>query len=217
MKIFYESVEDVQYLKEADKEGKTSLFIKGVFAQADLPNRNKRIYPLNVLEREINRYRKESIDEDKAMGELGHPQGPQLNLDRACILIKELVKDGSNFVGKAKVVSTPMGQVVSGLIGDGVKLGVSTRALGSLKPRHDGINEVLEDLRLVAVDVVADPSGPDCWVGGIMENVEWIYDEKLGWKAQELVEDTKKVLKKMTMDEIERNKFRLFEGFLKTL
>lgn len=216
MKLIRELVEEVQYLKE-EKDGKTSLYIRGPFAQAEVPNRNKRIYRMNIMEKEVHRYLNESVNQSRAFGELGHPPGPNINLDRACILIKEMVKDGNNFNGKALVTSTPMGQIVAGLINDGAKLGVSTRALGSLKPLKDGINEVQSDFRLLAVDVVADPSAPDAYVEGIMEGSEYIWNAASGTWAERTIENQRKEIKTMTLEQIEDNKLRLFETFLNSL
>jgi len=208
MKLIRELNEDIEYLKE-EKEGKTTLFIHGPFAQADVANRNKRIYRMPILENEINRFLKESVQPKRAFGELGHPSGPNINLDRTCILTTELIKEGNNFIGKAKVTSTPMGQIVAGLINDGARLGVSTRALGSVKAMKDGINEVQDDLRLLAIDVVADPSAPDAFVDGIMEGREYIYDLGLG----EWVENTRKELKKQSIPVIKKNSRQIFEQF----
>jgi len=216
MKFIRELVEDVEYLKE-EKDGKTALYISGPFAQAEVANRNKRFYPLSVLEKEVGRYVNEHVTSNRAYGELGHPQGPSINLDRTCILIKELKRDGNNFMGKAKVTSTPMGQIVEGLINDGAKLGVSTRALGSLKQRDDGINEVQDDLKLLAVDVVADPSAPDAYVAGLMEGADWIWDAATGVYARQTIEKQHKENKQRTQKQIDEIALYQFQQFLKTL
>jgi len=216
MKFLQELTEDIQYLKE-DKEGTTSLYLTGPFAQAEIANRNKRIYRMPILEKEINRYKTENVQTNRAVGELGHPQGPNINLDRVCLSIKELNRDGNNFMGKALVTNTPMGKIVSGLISDGVKLGVSTRALGSLKPLKDGINEVQDDLRLLAIDVVADPSAPDAFVAGLFEGRSYIWDNTSSGGGEQTLDRTKKELKTMSVKDIENNKIRLFEQFLQSL
>lgn len=184
MKLICEVVEDVKYIREEGEDGKKSLYIHGPFLQADVVNRNKRLYPLDVLENEVGRYINEHVTTNRAYGELNHPDKPSVNLDRVAVLIKELKRSGSDFIGKAKVVDTPMGNIVRNLIDEGANLGVSSRALGSLKARKDGINEVQKDLRLSAVDVVSDPSGPSCFVSGIMEGVDWI------WAGNEWVAST---------------------------
>ncbi len=216
MKLIQELVEDIQYIKE-DKDGKESLYLTGTFAQAEIANRNKRIYRLPILEGEINRYVKENVNTNRAMGELGHPQGPNINLDRVAIHIKELNRDGNNFNGKALVASTPMGKVCENLINDGARLGVSTRALGSLKPLKDGLNEVQDDLKLLAIDVVADPSAPDAFVQGIMESREYLFDFGTNTWVQQVAEQTQKQLKTMPLKQIELNKVKLFERWLQSL
>ena len=160
--------EDCEVLTEATEGGKKNYFIEGIFMQGDLKNRNGRIYPSQVLEKEMNRYNKDFIQTKRALGELGHPDGPQINGDRVSHLITEMKRDGSNFIGKAKILGTPMGEIVKTFIDEGVKVGVSTRGLGSVKPTADGIMEVQNDFHLATVDVVTDPSGPNCFVNGIM-------------------------------------------------
>jgi hypothetical protein len=217
MKLIRESVEDIQCLYESDSEGKKTLYLSGTFAQAEVPNRNKRIYPMKVLEPEVNRYIMEKVKTNRAVGELSHPSGPNINPDRICMKIMEINKDGNNFVGRAKVTSTPPGQIVQGLVNDGIAFGVSTRALGSVKPVRDGINEVQDDLKLLAVDVVMDPSGPDCWVNGILEGVDYIYDAARGTVAEQVADESRKELNKMTVRQIEENKLKLFERFIHSL
>jgi len=175
MKLFLDIAEDVQYIEEATGEdGKKSLFIEGVFLQGGIKNRNGRMYPSQILENEVARYTKESIAANRAYGELGHPSGPAINLDRVSHMIKELRKDGNNYIGKAKIMETPMGNIVRNLIKEGAGLGVSSRGMGTLKAQN-GLMEVQNDFRLAtAADVVADPSAPDAFVQGIMEGVEWI-------------------------------------------
>ncbi len=175
MKLITEHTEDVQYLEEKVGD-KKNLYIKGVFLQAEQKNRNGRVYPLPILEREVKRYNDKYIDQNRAFGELGHPQGPTVNLDRVSHMITELEADGTNFVGKAKIMDTPMGKIVSSIMNEGAQLGVSSRGMGSLKEKN-GINEVQDDYYLAtAADIVADPSAPNCFVQGIMEGKEWAWD-----------------------------------------
>lgn len=156
--------------------GKKSHYIEGIFMQGDVKNRNGRIYPSAVLEKEMQRYQKDYIDTKRALGELGHPDGPAINGDRVSHLITEMRQEGPNFIGKAKILGTPMGEIVKNFIDEGITCGVSTRGLGSVKPTKDGIMEVQDDFHLATVDIVTDPSGPDCFVKGMMENVEFYYD-----------------------------------------
>ena len=175
MKLITEHTEDVQYLEEKVGD-KKNLFIKGIFLQAEQKNRNGRVYPQHILEREVKRYNEKYIDQNRAFGELGHPQGPTVNLDRVSHMITELYEDGNNFVGKAKIMDTPMGKIVSSIMNEGAQLGVSSRGMGSLKEKN-GINEVQDDYYLAtAADIVADPSAPNCFVQGIMEGKEWAWD-----------------------------------------
>lgn len=191
MKLITELHEEVSYVTEADTNGQKSLYIEGIFLQADIKNRNGRIYPMGIMEAEVNRYVADKVKNDTAYGELGHPAGPTINPDRISHRIVSLQREGSNFIGKAKVSSTPMGNIVRGLIEDGGKLGTSSRGMGSLRERS-GVMEVQSDFHLAtAGDVVVDPSAPSAWLNGIMENVEWIYDERNGWKALEIAEEIK--------------------------
>lgn len=223
MKLITEINEDYEILEESKEDGKKSLFIHGIFMQSDVKNRNGRVYPSGILEREVNRYIKTHVNENRATGELGHPQGPKINEDRISHLITELRKDGSNIIGKAKILSTPMGNIAKALITDGVKIGVSSRGIGSLKERN-GINEVQDDFYLATVDIVSDPSAPSAFVNGIMENVDFWYDPSMGtWvaaKQQEVaehVEETKKEMKKMTTRQILEKKVLFFENYLQRL
>jgi hypothetical protein len=168
--------EDCGVLVEADESGKKSHHISGIFMQGDIKNRNGRIYPSAILEKEMQRYNDQFIKTKRALGELGHPDGPQINGDRVSHLITEMKRDGSNFVGKAKILGTPMGEIVKTFIDEGVKIGVSTRGLGSVKQTRDGIMEVQNDFHLATVDIVTDPSGPNCFVNGIMENTQYYFD-----------------------------------------
>ena len=214
MKLFTELVEDVKYLVE-ERNGKKELFITGPFMQAEQQNRNGRIYKLPILEREVKRYTEQYINTNRALGELGHPNGPSINLDRACIKITELKQDGQNFIGRAKVLGTPMGDIVKNLLESGVQLGVSTRGMGSLK-EVNGIMEVQDDFFLAtAADVVADPSAPDAFVQGIMEGVEWIWDNGV-IKAQH-VEQVKETVVKASKKDLQEAKVRAFEQYLSFL
>ena len=175
MKLISEHVEDIEYITEEDG-GKKNYRIKGVFMQAEVKNRNNRMYPMNVLEKEVGRYNKEYVNQNRAFGELGHPDGPTVNLERVSHMITKLYPDGKNFIGEAKVMDTPYGKIVKNLIDEGAKLGVSSRGMGSLEPRKD-MHVVKDDFYLAtAADIVADPSAPNAFVEGIMEGKEWIWD-----------------------------------------
>ena len=179
MKLISEQIQDVQYLSEEDEKGKKNYKIKGIFLQGDIKNRNGRIYPVEVLEKEVNRYSQEFINENRAYGELGHPEGPTVNLERVSHMVTSLKRDGKNFIGEAKVMSTPMGKIVSNIMDDGGKLAVSSRGMGSLQQKN-GANYVNKDFYLAtAADIVADPSAPQAFVQGIMEGKEWIWNNGL--------------------------------------
>lgn len=179
MKLIAEEVQEVQYLSEESEDGKKNYKIKGIFLQGDIKNRNGRVYPVDVLDKEVRRYEKEFINENRAYGELGHPEGPTVNLDRVSHMVTSLKRDGSNFIGEAKIMSTPMGKIVSNIMDDGGKLGVSSRGMGSLEQKN-GANYVKNDFYLAtAADIVADPSAPQAFVEGIMEGKEWIWDNGL--------------------------------------
>lgn len=213
MKLITEVMDQpLKMIEEAVGETKKQ-FLEGVFMQGGIANRNKRIYPIEILQREATRYMTENVSKNRAYGELNHPEGPNINLDRVAVHIKNLRQEGNNFIGKAQIASTPMGDVVRGLLSDGANLGVSTRAIGSLKPISEGLNEVQGDLRLLAIDVVADPSAPDAYVNGIFEGKEYIYDPIQGTVLEAKI----KQFKKMKMNEIERQKFALMESFIETL
>ena len=220
MKLITETFEDVQYVSEAKEDGSKNLYIEGVFLQAAIKNRNGRMYPEEIMDREVERYMKESVATKSALGELGHPNGPQINLDRVSHRIVSLRKEGTDYVGKAIITNTPMGNIAKGLIESDARLGVSSRGMGSLKLNSEGINEVQNDFRLAtAADIVADPSAPNAFVNGIMESVDWVYDERLGWKAIELAEQTKKEIEKSVksreLDEAKR--LKIFENYLARL
>jgi len=214
MKLITETVEQVEFLTEAAADGGKNYFIEGTFMQADTLNRNKRMYPKHILLNEVNRYTKEFVNNSRAFGELNHPAGPTVNLDRVAIIIKEFKCDGSDVYGKAKVMSTPMGEIVKNLINEGARLGVSTRGMGSLKQRN-GYNEVQPDFMLSAVDIVADPSAPNAFVNGIMEGKEWIWDN--GILEEQTIQEYKKELKKASSKKLEEKAIKLFEDFLKRL
>jgi hypothetical protein len=221
MKLITEVYDEASVLTEASEDGKKGYFIEGIFMQGDIKNRNGRIYPSNILENEMKRYNDQFIKTKRALGEIGHPNGPQINGDRVSHLITEMKRDGSNFVGKAKILSTPMGEIVKTFIDEGVKVGVSTRGLGSVKPTKEGIMEVQDDFHLATVDIVTDPSGPNCFVNGIMENTEYYYDIASGnWRVMEQLEETVKELKKevTTRNPIgEAKALKIFENFIASL
>ncbi|MGB0649146.1 MAG: primosomal protein [Candidatus Actinomarina sp.] len=174
MKLIAEEIKDVEYIVE-EKDGEKEMKIRGIFMQADIKNRNGRVYPMNVLKKEVDRYNKEFVAEGRAFGELGHPDGPTVNLDRVSHMVTSLEPDGKNFIGEAKLLSTPMGEIAKALIKDGGKLGVSSRGMGSLESRN-GANYVKNDFYLAtAADIVADPSAPKAFVEGIMEGKEWVW------------------------------------------
>ena len=176
MKLISEHVDSIEYLVEDTKEGAKNYRIKGVFMQAEMKNRNGRMYPMSVLEKEVGRYNKEYVNQNRAFGELGHPDGPTVNLERVSHMITDLHPDGKNFIGEAKVMDTPYGKIVKNLIDEGAKLGVSSRGMGSLEPRRD-MQVVKDDFYLAtAADIVADPSAPNAFVEGIMEGKEWVWD-----------------------------------------
>ena len=218
MKLITEITESVKVITEAKEDGKKSLFIEGIFLQGNIPNRNGRRYNTDILEREVKRYVKESVQKGRAYGELGHPNGPSINLDRVSHIITELRRDGDNFIGKAKISSTPMGQIAAGLIEDGAQLGVSSRGMGSLKEAKDGVMEVQEDFYLAtAADIVADPSAPDAFVNGIMEGVEWVWDngKPMAKTLEEMKADIEQSARARKLNE--QRKIQLFERFLQEI
>jgi hypothetical protein len=214
MKLITETVEQVEFLTEATSDGNKNYFIEGTFMQADTLNRNKRLYPKHILLNEVSRYTKEYVDQSRAFGELNHPSGPTVNLDRVAIIIKELNCNGSDVYGKAKVMSTPMGEIVKNLISEGARLGVSTRGMGSLKAKN-GYNEVQPDFMLSAVDIVADPSAPNAFVNGIMEGKEWIWDN--GLLIEKEIDAYHRELSRTSAKQLESKGIQLFEDFLRKL
>ena len=211
VKLFTESVEEVQYITEDKEGGGKNYKIKGIFLQADIKNRNGRVYPMEVLEKEVNRYNKKFINENRAYGELGHPDGPTVNLERVSHMVTELYPDGKNFIGEAKIMETPMGKIVKSLMNEGGKLGVSSRGMGSLDQKN-GANYVRDDFYLAtAADIVADPSAPNAFVEGIMEGKEWVWNNGALLEA-ELVElkrkfDVKKRQRDAKFEALEFAKF----------
>lgn len=217
MKLFTELVEKVELITERDKSGKKNLFIEGVFLQANIKNRNGRIYPMDVMEKEVSRYNEEVVSKSRAFGELGHPSGPTINLDRVSHIITELRRDGNNFIGKARITETPMGQIARGIMESGGQLGVSSRAMGSLKEQN-GVMVVQDDLKIsTAADIVADPSAPDAFVNGIMEGVNWIFDPIKGTWLEEKANDLVKQIHKMPKRQLEEQKLSIFENYIASL
>ena len=217
MKLITELVEDVKLISEAKETGGKDYYIEGVFLQADIKNRNGRVYPIEVLENEVSRYSREVIAKNRAFGELGHPSGPSINLERVSHIITELYRDGKNFIGKAKLSKTPMGEIARGIMESGGQLGVSSRALGSLK-EEKGVMVVQKDLKLsTAADIVADPSAPDAFVNGIMEGVDWIYDPVKGTWLEEKLHNTRNNLRKMSISKIEEQRLTIMENYLTSL
>lgn len=213
MRLIAEINENVEYITE--KNGK-DLHIKGIFLQADLKNRNGRLYPGPVMAKEVKRYTKEYIDKKRAFGELGHPEGPTINLDRVSHMITELTEDGSNYIGKAKITDTPHGNIVKNLIKEGAQLGVSSRGMGTLKPNKKGIQEVQGDFYLAtAADIVADPSAPDAFVNGIMEGKEWVWSN--GVIAEKEIANYKKIIEKTSKKRLTALEARVFEDFIAKL
>ena len=216
MKLITEVVEDVQIVTEAKETGEKTYFIEGIFMQGNMKNRNGRVYPVDILEKEVGRYNKEYVEKNRAYGELGHPQGPTINLDRVSHMIKELYRDGDNFRGKAKIMDTPMGNIVKNLMDEGSTLGVSSRGMGSLKAKN-GVNEVQNDFYLAtAGDIVADPSAPDAFVEGIMEGKEWIWDNGL-IKEVEIANYRDQINESVRKRQKEEAMLLVFEDFLRKL
>lgn len=218
MLMITELTEQVEYISEAKEDGSKDHYIHGIFLQANVPNRNGRIYPIEIMENAVNKYIESNINQKRAYGELGHPAGPQINLDRVSHMIVELKRSGSDFIGKARLTDTPMGNIAKGLLKSGANLGVSSRGLGSLKANKQGIMEVQDDFHLAtAADIVADPSAPNAFVKGVMEGAEWVYDASTDNWYQEKLHETKKNVRKMRMNEIESNKLAIYESFIKSL
>ena len=216
MKLIREEIESVEFLVE-QKNGKKSMYIEGVFLQGNIKNRNGRMYPMETLRREVGRYSENHIQSGRALGELGHPEGPTVNLDRVSHKIVSLKESGSNFIGKAKIMNTPMGNIAKNLIDEGVKLGVSSRGIGSLKPTREGYNVVSDDFMLsTAADIVADPSAPDAFVEGIMEGKNWVWDGGVLREAQ-AAKTYKQINTLVDQKQLDENKASIFNAFLNSL
>ena len=216
MKLIREEIESVEFITE-EKNGKKSLFIEGIFLQGNIKNRNGRMYPMDTLRREVERYNESNVGTGRALGELGHPDGPTVNLDRVSHKIVSLKESGSNFIGKAKILNTPMGKIAENLISEGVKLGVSSRGIGSLKQTKEGFNVVGEDFMLAtAADIVADPSAPDAFVEGIMEGKEWVWEGSI--LKEKFASDAKRRINTLVdQKRLEENKLNLFNEFINSL
>jgi hypothetical protein len=216
MKLISEEATNVEFLTEVSKGGNKNYFIEGVFMQADTKNRNGRVYPKEILQKEAKRYSEEFIDKKRAFGELGHPDGPTVNLERVSHMIEELQEVDQNFMGRAKILDTPYGKIVKNLIDEGARLGVSSRGMGSLKPMKDGIQEVQSDFYLAtAADIVADPSAPDAFVAGIMEGKEWIWDNGLLKETQ--IQEYKTQIEQSSRKTREQTLVGAFEDFITKL
>jgi hypothetical protein len=214
MKLITESIEDIRILTE-EKDGEKHLYIEGVFLQSEIKNRNGRIYPFDVLNKEVERYSEEYVKAGRALGELGHPDGPTVNLDRVSHKITSLKAEGNNFMGKARILDTPMGKIAKSLLGEGVKLGVSSRGMGSLK-EENGVKYVSDDFMLAtAADIVADPSAPDAFVNGIMEGKEWVWEGGLLRERQ--IQEMKKEIDNSSRVELEEKMLKAFDQFLSNL
>ena len=216
MKLIREEIESVEFLVE-NRNGKKSMYIEGVFLQGNIKNRNGRMYPMETLRKEVARYNENHVQSGRALGELGHPDTPTVNLDRVSHKIVSLKESGSNFIGKAKILGTPMGKIASSLIDEGVKLGVSSRGIGSLKPTREGVNVVSDDFMLAtAADIVADPSAPDAFVEGIMEGKDWVWDG--GILREKFAHKTYKTINTLVDQKaLDEKKLSLFNDFLSNI
>ncbi|UNH61295.1 prohead core scaffolding protein and protease [Synechococcus phage S-SZBM1] len=215
MKLITETIEDAKVIITEGKNGQKKTYIEGVFLQGDITNRNGRMYPVSTLEREVEKYNENFVSKGRALGELGHPDGPIINLDRVSHLITSLKREGNNFIGKARILDTPMGRVAKELLDEGVKLGVSSRGLGSIKEQN-GVKIVGEDFMLAtAADIVADPSAPDAFVNGIMEGKEWIWNN--GNIHESKLENIKKRIDNAARHQLEERKISAFHEFLQSL
>lgn len=210
MKLITEFNESINITEGSKKE----MYIEGIFMQGNIKNQNGRQYPTKTLDKEVNRYVKEYVNKKRALGELGHPEGPSVNLDRVSHMITELKRDGDNFMGKAKIMDTPYGNIVKNLIKEGTNLGVSSRGMGSVK-EVDGIDEVQEDFVLATVDIVSDPSAPEAFVNGIMEGKEWVWEN--GVIKETNIQDYKNVILKTNKKYLDETKIKMFEDFMTNL
>ena len=207
MKLITEHTNEVEYIVEGKNKQQ---YIKGIFMQSDIQNQNGRIYPYSVLKKQVKEFNEKFVKQDRALGELGHPSGPTVNLDRVSHVITELQEDGKNFIGKAKIIDTPNGKIVKNLLESGVRLGVSSRGLGSVKTNKSGVNEVQDDFVLSTVDIVSDPSAPDAFVNGIMEGKEFSLTGEVEYHIQKEIKNTVKA-------RLEQKKIELFQNFIKNL
>lgn len=216
MKLITEMNEDIKITEELNEAtSEKNYYIEGIFMQAEQKNRNGRVYPRSVLMDEVKRYNNEYVQKNRALGELNHPQGPTVNLDRVSHMIKELREQGDDVYGKAKIMDTPMGDIAKNLIKEGAKLGVSSRGMGSLKQNKSGVNEVQKDFMLAAVDIVADPSAPNAFVNGIMEGAEWVWDG--GVLREKQISEYKEQIERTSKRELEQKAIKVFEDFIKNL
>ena len=216
MKLIRENIEEVKFLTEATENGKKNLYITGPFLVYDKPNKNNRMYTKDILSNEVKRYNEEYVKTNRALGELGHPDTPSINLERVSLKIVELTDNGEAFIGKALILDTPYGQIVKNFMDSGVNLGVSSRGMGSLQPTKEGYNIVQDDFRLAtAADIVADPSAPGAFVNGIMENKEWLFVE--GRFVEVDIDNAKRQIKQASRKDIEQVAFNLFENFIRKL
>jgi len=213
MKLITEVSHQLKYLDENSESGDKSLYIEGISMQADKENKNGRLYPKSVIEKEVDRYQ-ELIKEKRSLGELGHPPTPSVNLNNVSHLITELKMEGSDVYGKAKILSTPMGKIAESLIKEGITVGVSSRGLGSLKEK-DGVNEVQDDFHLATIDIVSDPSAPNAFVQGIMENAEWVLENGV-WKTTQ-IEKAQEFIKKASKNQLEERILHVFKSYLTTI
>ena len=207
MKLITECSQDVEYIVEGKNKQQ---YIKGIFMQSDIKNQNGRVYPFSVLQNEVKNYNEKFVKESRALGELGHPSGPTINLDRVSHIITELHEDGKNFIGKAKIMDTPNGKIVKNLIESGVRLGVSSRGLGSVKSNKSGVNEVQKDFVLSTVDIVSDPSAPDAFVNGIMEGREFSITGEIEYDIRNEIRNT-------LSKKLDEKKIEIFQNFMKNL
>ena len=207
MKLITECSQDVEYIVEGKAKEQ---YIKGIFMQSDIQNQNGRVYPFSVLQKEVKKYNNKFVKESRALGELGHPSGPTINLDRVSHIITELYEEGKNFIGKAKIMNTPNGKIVKNLIESGVRLGVSSRGLGSVKANKSGVNEVQKDFVLSTVDIVSDPSAPEAFVNGIMEGREFSITGEIEY-------DIRNEIKNTVSKKLDKKKIELFQKFMNNL
>lgn len=217
MKLITETVQDIKYLSEKKEDGSKAYFIEGPFLQTEIQNRNGRLYRKETMDKEVQRYIKEYVNTKRAFGELGHPDGPSINLDRVSHMIVGLKEDGNNYIGRAKIMTeTPMGRIVKNLIDEGAQLGVSSRGMGSLKVNKEGVNEVQDDFYLAtAADIVADPSAPDAFVRGIMEGKEWMMVE--GRFVERQYDAARAAIRAAKSNDLEAVKIQVFENFIKQI